>query len=352
MSFQIPKVQPFASRPPGFYCYICGKEYGSSSLRVHFKSCLKQWEANENLKSKKERRPAPTPPPELTTIYDMMKRGVKIDPKIIDFYNEKAIRLWEEKFCLKCGSCGRMIPHSMKESHKKLCVSMPQIQTPTESLQEAIVKDFPYEPKQQSSQQKHTESTEHSFTASESQPKLLPSPKFTDYPEEEMMLRECDICGRKIKEERLQRHERACETQLRGQWKHDQMIKRAQAKQLANLQFHDFEKRYKTHKWKKQHAELEELFALSKDALDKSISKEFELIHLDFVECNTCNRMFHPKRINFHSEHCQKTHQKPKERKPLYSPRTEGKVHTLSKGMQRSEKESLKSVTQDRKSVV
>jgi hypothetical protein len=240
----------------------------------------------------------------------------------------------------------------MKESHKKLCVSMPQIQTPTESLQEAIVKDFPYEPKQQSSQPKgvpHTESTEHSFTASESQPKLLSSPKFSDYPEEEMVLRECDICGRKLKEERLQRHERACETQLRGQWKHDQMIKRAQAKQLANLQFHDFEKRYKTHKWKKQHAELEELFALSKDALDKSMSKEFELIHLDFIECNTCHRMFHPKRINLHSEHCQKTHQKLKEKKPLYSPRTEGKVHTLSKGMQRSEKESLKSVTQSAK---
>jgi len=135
-------------RPPGFYCYVCGKEFGSSSLRLHVKSCVKQWEATENLRAKKDRRPVPTPPSELTTIYDMMRRGVKIDPKIIDFYNEKAIRLWEEKFCLKCSDCGRMIPRSRKDSHKRLCVSIPQINAPTESLQEAIIKDFPYEPKQ------------------------------------------------------------------------------------------------------------------------------------------------------------------------------------------------------------
>jgi hypothetical protein len=111
-------------------------------------------------------------------------------------------------------------------------------------------------------------------------------------------------------------------------------MKRAVAKQLANLQFHEFEKRYKTHKWKNQHEELTNLFSHSRSKLDSSNSKEFELIHIDFNECNVCHRMFHPKRINLHTEHCVKTHQKPKE-KIVISPRVD-KLNTLSKSIHSS----------------
>lgn len=77
----------------------------------------------------------------------MMKRGQKIDPKIVDFYNEKAIRLWEEKFCRRCDTCSRMIPDSQRDSHKKLCVPIPTFNSAAESIPEAMIKDFPYEPK-------------------------------------------------------------------------------------------------------------------------------------------------------------------------------------------------------------
>jgi Zn ribbon nucleic-acid-binding protein len=143
----------------------------------------------------------------------MMKRGVKIDPKLIDFYNEKAIRLWEEKFCLKCATCTRMIPHSQKDSHKRLCVPMPQISAPTESLPEAVVKDFPYEPKQlqKTGAAPNTESTEYSFNSGNESLAKIVSQKLSDYPEEEVILKECIDCGRKFKADRVNLHQRACE---------------------------------------------------------------------------------------------------------------------------------------------
>jgi len=99
--------------------------------------------------------------------------------------------------------------------------------------------------------------------------------------------------------ERIQKHKKACESQLKGQWKHDEMMKRAQARQLANLKFHDYEMRYKTHKWKNQHEELSGLFSNPQSAPKNAKDVSFELIHLDFLECNVCHRQFHPKKNQF-----------------------------------------------------
>lgn len=147
-----------------------------------------------------------------------------------------------------------------------------------------------------------------------------------------MILKQCDICSRKFSQDRLGKHLRACENQLRGQWKHDEMMKRAQSRQLANIQFHEFEKRYQTHKWKDQHAELDNLFSDAHSA-KKLPNKDFELIHIDFNECNTCHRMFHPDRIIGHTEHCIKTHQKPQQK---VTSLPKDKLNTLAKSMQNS----------------
>nr|CAH7729593.1 unnamed protein product [Callosobruchus chinensis] len=35
---------PTSSRaPPTFECYICGKKFGSHSIKIHEKQCLKKW---------------------------------------------------------------------------------------------------------------------------------------------------------------------------------------------------------------------------------------------------------------------------------------------------------------------
>lgn len=54
----------FKNKPRALMCYICGREFGTASLHIHIKACIQKWEAQENLKPKKERRPLPQPPKE------------------------------------------------------------------------------------------------------------------------------------------------------------------------------------------------------------------------------------------------------------------------------------------------
>ena len=60
---QLGKAQrgPMA-RPRGVMCYICGREYGSTSIEIHLKACKKKWETQEEQKPKRERRPLPPEP--------------------------------------------------------------------------------------------------------------------------------------------------------------------------------------------------------------------------------------------------------------------------------------------------
>lgn len=39
-----------------------GREFGTTSIEIHLKSCKKKWEIEENKKPPKERRPLPEPP--------------------------------------------------------------------------------------------------------------------------------------------------------------------------------------------------------------------------------------------------------------------------------------------------
>lgn len=58
----------FGNKPRALMCYICGREYGTTSLQIHIKTCMKKWEVEENKKPKKERRPLPQPPKQLLAV--------------------------------------------------------------------------------------------------------------------------------------------------------------------------------------------------------------------------------------------------------------------------------------------
>ena len=36
-----------AQRPKALMCYICGREYGTTSLEIHLKTCKKKWEIEQ-----------------------------------------------------------------------------------------------------------------------------------------------------------------------------------------------------------------------------------------------------------------------------------------------------------------
>ena len=52
------------SRPRGIICFICGKEYGTSSIDIHLKTCRKKFEQQEMEKPKASRRQVPDTPEE------------------------------------------------------------------------------------------------------------------------------------------------------------------------------------------------------------------------------------------------------------------------------------------------
>lgn len=74
----------FKSRPKALMCYICGREYGTKSLEIHIKTCIKKWEIEESKKPKRERRPLPQPPKEFNQIVGKDK----LDWNQIEKYNE------------------------------------------------------------------------------------------------------------------------------------------------------------------------------------------------------------------------------------------------------------------------
>ena len=49
-------------KPRTLVCYICGREYGTTSLGIHVKTCIKKFEMEQNKKPKRERKPMPKAP--------------------------------------------------------------------------------------------------------------------------------------------------------------------------------------------------------------------------------------------------------------------------------------------------
>jgi hypothetical protein len=68
-----------ASRPRGIICYICGKEYGTTSIDIHLKTCKKKWEIEESKKDKKDRRPLPQPPKQFEEI---KAKGMTLESRV------------------------------------------------------------------------------------------------------------------------------------------------------------------------------------------------------------------------------------------------------------------------------
>ena len=103
-------------RPKTLVCYICGREYGTTSLEIHLKSCKQKWELVEAQKPKHERRPLPQPPKDLDDII-----AGKVDRQEMDNYNDAAFKNYNEKALVPCPNCARtFLPESL-EVHLRSC---------------------------------------------------------------------------------------------------------------------------------------------------------------------------------------------------------------------------------------
>ncbi|CAG9316090.1 unnamed protein product [Blepharisma stoltei] len=102
-------------KPKALICYICGREFGTTSLGIHQKNCARLWEERENLKPKRERRPLPEPPKEIA-IASSGKDN-------IDQFNDIAFNAFTSKSMAQCPNCARKFLEDRLVIHLRSCTS-------------------------------------------------------------------------------------------------------------------------------------------------------------------------------------------------------------------------------------
>ncbi|XP_060071157.1 zinc finger protein 474-like [Ylistrum balloti] len=95
-------------------CYICGREFGSSSVSIHEPQCLKKWHAENNKLPKGQRRKAPVKPEFLPSIGS--------DGNDRERFNEAAWQSAQSQL-LPCENCGRTFAPDRLPVHQKGCKS-------------------------------------------------------------------------------------------------------------------------------------------------------------------------------------------------------------------------------------
>ena len=100
------------------YIYILysGKEYGTTSIKIHLKSCIKKWEEQEELKPVKERRPVPEEPDKFEDVLTGKMKALDLEE-----YNNEAFKAYNEKALVPCKNCGRTFLPDRLEVHLKSC---------------------------------------------------------------------------------------------------------------------------------------------------------------------------------------------------------------------------------------
>lgn len=94
-------------------CYICGREFGSSSVSIHEPQCLKKWKAENDKLPKEQRRKTPTRPEILPSL-------INGDNSAIERFNEAAWKSAQGQL-LPCENCGRTFNPDRLAIHQRSC---------------------------------------------------------------------------------------------------------------------------------------------------------------------------------------------------------------------------------------
>jgi len=93
-------------------CYICGREFGKSSIEIHEKQCAKKWEEAEAQKSPRERKPLPTKPE--------VAEGATLEER-----NAALKKVYEDQGTAHCPGCGRRFKdEETMRKHARTCAGL------------------------------------------------------------------------------------------------------------------------------------------------------------------------------------------------------------------------------------
>ena len=118
------RKKKYGGRPRALICYICGRQYGTNSLKIHLKQCAKLWEDREALKPKHDRRSVPEPPKAFTAAFERAKSGKKsknISNAQIEAQNRAAFNAYNDTSLFPCPHCGRTFLEEPLARHLKVC---------------------------------------------------------------------------------------------------------------------------------------------------------------------------------------------------------------------------------------
>eukprot|EP00466_Bigelowiella_natans_P004961 jgi/Bigna1/90719/estExt_fgenesh1_pg.C_770093 len=107
-------------RPKAVVCYLCGQQYGTTSIKIHIPQCQKLFVKRENLKDKRERRALPQPP---AGYMDQIQQGINPGDAKIGEFNDMAFSAYNSNL-KACSNCGRTFTDSALKIHMRSCRSL------------------------------------------------------------------------------------------------------------------------------------------------------------------------------------------------------------------------------------
>ena len=93
-------------------CYICGREFGSSSITIHEPQCLKKWRQENDKLPKSQRRKTPTRPEILPSVGN--------GGNDLERFNQAAYKSAQGQL-LPCENCGRTFQPDRLPVHQRSC---------------------------------------------------------------------------------------------------------------------------------------------------------------------------------------------------------------------------------------
>ncbi|KAL5111625.1 hypothetical protein TcWFU_002700 [Taenia crassiceps] len=123
-------------RPPSVVCYICHREFGTASIGIHEKSCLKKWNDANNRLPPSERLPEPVKP----SNYPPLAPDTRIASDIVGFVDSRQIKTTgqdpnieayntaasQNKTLPACPRCGRHFAPDRLKVHQANCKPAPK----------------------------------------------------------------------------------------------------------------------------------------------------------------------------------------------------------------------------------
>ncbi|KAH9286562.1 putative zinc finger protein [Echinococcus granulosus] len=190
-------------RPPIVVCYICHREFGTASIGIHEKSCLKKWRDANNKLPPSERLPEPikpttfpSPSPDTqvasdTTVGFVDNRQIKTtgqDPNV-EAYNAAAA---QTKTLATCPKCSRHFAPDRLKVHQAHCKPPPK-----------LARRHTYEARR-------PDVEVHLLRTPLGGKTSVPKTSIKRATSSKEGLIACKICGRTFASDRIERHQAAC----------------------------------------------------------------------------------------------------------------------------------------------